>query len=194
MRGGLRKRGLYKPPILTNISRLAARGRVRTPSPTSGEEGFPTHITPYYMATEGASRAPPPTGGWGTNVSTTIRSRSVWRRNGAPGTVRPTGVNLLPFYPFLLPGSRLGTRHNAGKAARHVTGRLASSIYYVRSALSAGTARPTRRLALSPGTARPPRRRSGSRGGGSRGSRAGRWSCGRSFRPGFRRRRRILRS
>ena len=40
LRAGLRKRGLYKPPILTNISRLTARGRVRTPSPTTGEEGF----------------------------------------------------------------------------------------------------------------------------------------------------------
>ena len=99
------------PPFLA----VPARGRVRTPSPTTGEEGFLTHITPYYMATQGASRTPPPTGGRGTNVSTTIRSRSVWRRNGAPGTVRPTGVNLLPFYPFLLPGPCLGAPHNDGK-------------------------------------------------------------------------------
>ena len=34
---------------------------------------------------------------------------------------------LLSFYPFLLPGPCLGTPHNAGKAARYVTGRLTLS-------------------------------------------------------------------
>ena len=64
--------GVPARPWATVCENVGCTNHPSSPSPTSGDARFPTHITPYHMATQGSSRTPTPTGGRGTDVAAAI--------------------------------------------------------------------------------------------------------------------------